>query len=206
MPSTTQSADGASATEEQMQLIKRTLPLLEKNSYAIAVELYVEAFKIDSSLKNIFSLDFICPKGALLSEWSKYQHGLAEPLSSQARILSQTIFQLAANIKHTHEHDVNVDRIGCKHVSRGVRPEHYEVIKRAFGLSLTKVLGPKLTEEEHDAWSVAVCELSRTLINHEQNMREQARSKRGVRWSIALNQIRQLVTLPPMKLILREPE
>jgi hemoglobin-like flavoprotein len=170
-------------TEEQLILVKKTLPLFEKDSYAIAIQLYAEIFKFDANLRNLFSLEFLSPKGANVSGCPFFNsQTLCEPISPQARILSQTIVHLASNIENLHENDITVDKIGCKHVSRDVRAEHYEVVKRAFGLALRTVLGGALSEEEHEAWNSAVFELSEMFIKHEQQIRELAKIKRGVRF------------------------
>jgi hemoglobin-like flavoprotein len=168
-------------SETQLLLIKKTLPLFEKNSYKIAVEMYTEVFKFDSNIRNLFSLDFVCPRGASRSQCPlKSEITLCEPLSPQARILSQNIVQLASNIEKLHLQQATIDRIGCKHVSRDVRPEHYQVVAKAFAQAMRTVLGSEITEAEHEAWNAAVLELAQVFIKHENDLRERARVKRGV--------------------------
>jgi nitric oxide dioxygenase len=167
-------------SESQLSLIKKTLPLFENNGYEIAVEMYAEVFKVDINIRNLFSLEFLSPKRLRSKCPFKGEHTLSEPLSPQARILSQSIVQLASNIENIHLQEAIIDRIGCKHVSRGVRPEHYSVVVKAFSRAMKSVLGSLITEAEHEAWNSSVLELAGVFIRHEEDLRERAKSKRGV--------------------------
>jgi hemoglobin-like flavoprotein len=167
-------------SEAQLSLIKKTLPLFEKNSYNIAVEMYSEVFKVDINIRNLFSHEFMRPNSLQSKCPFQSEQTLSEPLSPQARVLSQTIVTLASNIESIHLQDDIIDRIGCKHVSRDVRPGHYPVVAQAFSKAMISVLGSSISKEEHDAWNASVRELADVFIKHEEEVRERAKSKRGV--------------------------
>jgi nitric oxide dioxygenase len=183
--SATEIVDGFSAlTAEQLNLIKKTLPEFEKNGYKIAVELYAEVFRAHPELRSLFSLEFLAPKSAPPGACPfNLVHSLSEPLSPQARILSRTIVQLASSLEKLHHFDAMISRICNKHVSRNIRPEHYPVVVDAFKSAMKTVLGDQLSEDELEAWNTAVLELSRFFVKREEEIREKAKVKRGVRTS-----------------------
>ncbi|KAG1388346.1 hypothetical protein G6F58_013512 [Rhizopus delemar] len=60
-----------------------------------------------------------------------------------------------------------VTRIVHKHVSLGIRPEHYAIVGKHLLASIREVLGEAATDELVDAWGAAYGQLADLLIAEE---------------------------------------
>lgn len=167
----------------EMKLVKESLPRFERRGYDIAVGLYREVFKVDKSLRNLFSLEFLAPKKPANDAPSRCpfagEDSLELPLSMQARILAQTIVTMASNIDNLSSVDSAIERICNKHVSRDIRAEHYGVVAAAFDSAMRTVLKDELSADEFAAWGSAIGALANVFIARETSIREAAAAKDG---------------------------
>lgn len=164
--------------------MKDSLPRFQKLGYEVAVELYREVFKVNADLRNLFSLEFLTPK----THTPKAPVGrcpfsgadsLMLPLSMQARILAQTIVDMASKIDDLSSMDSAIERICNKHVSRDIRAEHYGVVAAAFDAAMHAVLKNDLSADEYAAWNSAIGALAGVFIARETTIRESASAKKG---------------------------
>lgn len=157
---------------EVVDEIECTLPLMRKHAREIAMELYRNIFRVAPSVKTMFSLEFLEPKGSCPLQHADKQ------LSAQAQLLSDSIVQFAVEVARgdlsNFEHALA--RICAKHVSRGVEPAHFSVVVDAFARAARTCVGKVLTEKQLKAWRVAVQTLADELV-----MREQALADRIAR-------------------------
>lgn len=165
-----------------MALVQSSLPSFRAQSYDVSVELYREVFCVDSDLRNLFSLEFLTSKTVSNSRNGCPFSGsdtLALPLSMQARILAQSIVDMAARLDNLGPLQRSIDRICNKHVSRDIRPEHYDVVAAAFASAMRTVLEDTLSDEEYAAWNTAIGELAAIFIAREKVIRETAAAREG---------------------------
>ena len=72
-----------------------------------------------------------------------------------------------------------VTRIEHKHVSLGVRPEHYPIVGKHLLASIREVLGEAATDELVDAWAAAYGQLADLLIAEEARLYADSAAKPG---------------------------
>jgi hemoglobin-like flavoprotein len=94
---------------------------------------YAELFAIDPSLRAMFIGD----------------------MRDQNRKLFAALNYIVRSLHAPHQFLVNVEDLAKKHVSYGVRPEHYTYVGNALLLTLKRQLGPQFTAELCDAWADA---------------------------------------------------
>ena len=70
-------------------------------------------------------------------------------------------------------------RIAHKHVSLGVRAEHYAIVGKHLLASIREVLGEAATDELVDAWAAAYGQLADLLIGRERALYAAAASRDG---------------------------
>ena len=102
---------------------------------------YAELFIIDPSLRAMFDSDM------------RRQH-------------MKLLVTLALIVNSLHEHEKilqAVQSLAIKHVSYGVRAEHYTPYGNALLRTLKKLLGPKFTRDVADAWEAAFLMLARIM-------------------------------------------
>ena len=72
-----------------------------------------------------------------------------------------------------------VERIAHKHVSLGIRAEHYAIVGRHLLSSIKEVLGDAASDELINAWAAAYTELADLFINLESDLYQQATQQEG---------------------------
>jgi nitric oxide dioxygenase len=72
-----------------------------------------------------------------------------------------------------------VTRIVHKHVSLGIRPEHYQIVGKHLLASISEVLGEAATEELVAAWAAAYGQLADLLIAEEARLYAESAAKPG---------------------------
>lgn len=102
---------------------------------------YAELFIIDPSLRAMFDGDM------------RRQH-------------MKFLMALALIVRSLHETDKiahTIENLAIKHVSYGVRPEHYTPFGNALLRTLKKILGPDYTRDVADAWEESFRMLARIM-------------------------------------------
>jgi nitric oxide dioxygenase len=145
-------------TTEQKQLISATVPVLRENGILLTKHFYNRMFTHNPELKNMFNM-------------GNQQSG------KQQTALAMAVLAYAENIANPGVLMPVVDRIGHKHVSLDIRPEHYQIVGRHLIASIKEVLGEAATPEIVDAWTAAYVQLADLMSGHEANLYEQKTSQ-----------------------------
>lgn len=135
-------------TESQKSIIKATIPALGKHGVALTSFFYQRMFTENPELKQIFNRGH--------QEAGKQQHALAG-----------AVLAYAQNIDNPSVLKEALTHIAHKHVSLGIRAEHYPIVGKHLLASIEAVLGEVATEELIDAWGKAYQQLADILIEME---------------------------------------
>jgi nitric oxide dioxygenase len=135
-------------TNEQKELIKATVPVLKENGVLLTTHFYRRVFSFNPELKNTFNM-------------GNQQNG------KQQTALAIAVLAYAENIDNPAVLLPVLERIGHKHTSLDIRPEHYDVIGRHLLASIGEVLGDAATPELIDAWAQAYGQLAGIMAGTE---------------------------------------
>lgn len=91
----------------------------------------------------------------------------------QQTALAMAVLAYAENIANPGVLMPVVDRIGHKHVSLDIRPEHYQIVGRHLIASIQEVLGEAATPAIIDAWTAAYLQLAALMSGHEAKLYDQ---------------------------------
>jgi len=133
---------------QQKSLILATVPILKQDGVTLTKYFYSRMFKGNPELKNIFNLG--------------NQHS-----GKQQTALAMAVLAYAENIANPTVLMPVLDRIGHKHVSIDIRPEHYAIVGKHLLASIEEVLGDVATNEILEAWKVAYDQLAAIMSGHE---------------------------------------
>ena len=146
--------------EQQKALVKATVPVLKTNGVALTKHFYQRMFTHNPELKNIFN------QGHQNS--GRQQEALAMAVAAYAENIDDPSVLLPV-----------VERIAHKHVSLGIRAEHYAIVGRHLLASIKEVLGDAASDELISAWAAAYAELADLFINLESDLYQQATQQEG---------------------------
>ena len=135
-------------TTDQKQLIKATVPVLKESGLLLTTHFYRRVLAGNPELQNVFSQ-------------GNQQNG------RQPAALATAVLAYAENIDDPSVLLSAVTRIGHKHTSLDIRPEHYVLIGRHLIASIREVLGDAATPALLDAWTAAYGQLASLMINVE---------------------------------------
>ncbi len=147
-------------TSEQKQLISATVPVLKENGVLLTKHFYNRMFQHNPELKNMFNM-------------GNQQSG------KQQTALAMAVLAYAENIANPGVLMPVVDRIGHKHVSLDIRPEHYQIVGRHLIASIQEVLGAAATAEIVDAWTSAYQQLATLMSGHETKLYDEKAGQEG---------------------------
>jgi nitric oxide dioxygenase len=123
-------------TTDQKNIILATVPILKEHGVLLTTHFYGRMFKHNPELKNMFNM-------------ANQQTG------KQQTALAMAVLAYAENIANPSVLLPVVDRIGHKHTSIDIRPEHYSIVGQHLIASIAEVLGAGATADILDAWTVA---------------------------------------------------
>lgn len=142
-------------------LVKSTAPVLKTHGEALTRHFYARMFRHNPELKHIFN--------------QGHQAG-----GQQQPALAGAVAAYAEHIEDPSVLMPVVERIVHKHVSLGVRPEHYAIVGKHLLASIREVLGEEAaTDELIDAWAAAYGQLADLLIAEEARLYAHAASEPG---------------------------
>ncbi|ARS37807.1 nitric oxide dioxygenase [Pontibacter actiniarum] len=147
-------------TNEQKELIKATVPVLRKHGVALTTHFYSRMFTHNPELKNVFNMG---NQGN-----GKQQLSLALAVLAYAEHIEDPSVLVSA-----------VTKIGHKHVSLDIRPEHYAIVGKHLLASIGEVLGEGATDELIEAWAVAYQQLADLMTGLEKSLYSEAVAKEG---------------------------
>lgn len=135
-------------TENQIALIKATVPVLRENGVLLTSYFYNRMFQHNPELKHVFNM-------------GNQQSG------KQQTALAMAVLAYAENIENPSVLLGVVDHIGHKHTSLDIRPEHYQIVGNHLISSIKEVLGDAATDELLEAWTLAYSQLADIMSGHE---------------------------------------
>ena len=134
--------------EQQITLIKATVPILKENGVLLTRYFYERMFKHNPELKHVFNM-------------GNQQSG------KQQTALAMAVLAYAENIENPGVLMGVVDHIGHKHTSLDIRPEHYQIVGNHLISSIKEVLGDAASDELLEAWTLAYNQLAAIMSGHE---------------------------------------
>lgn len=147
-------------TSEQKQLVKATVPVLKESGLLLTTHFYQRVFSLNADLKNTFNM-------------------ASQANGRQPMALAMAVLAYAENIDDPSVLLSTLERIGHKHTSLAVRPEHYTLIGRHLIASISEVLGTAATPALLDAWTAAYTQLATLMISIEAGLYEAQVNKPG---------------------------
>src|SRR5699024_2990235 len=147
-------------SQETINIIKSTVPVLEEHGKTITTVFYKNMFAEHPELLNIFN------------------HA-NQSQGRQQTALANTVYAAAANIDNLEAIVPAVIQIGHKHRSLGILPEHYPIVGEHLLGAIKEVLGDAATPEIIDAWADAYGVIADAFIGVEKNMYNEAASTEG---------------------------
>ncbi|KAI2739163.1 hypothetical protein DTO013F2_9438 [Penicillium roqueforti] len=141
-------------TAQQKQIVKATIPALQKHGVTITTLFYKRLLEKHPELKNIFNT-------------------VHQTTGEQPAALAHAVWAYAVNIDQPDSLSTTVSRIGHKHASLGVMPAHYPIVGEHLLGAIKDVLGPAADEQVLDAWKAAYQQLADIFINFEQGLYQQ---------------------------------
>ncbi|VTQ07679.1 Nitric oxide dioxygenase [Sphingobacterium daejeonense] len=134
--------------EQQIALIKATVPVLKENGILLTSYFYERMFKHNPELKHVFNMG-------------------NQKSGKQQTALAMAVLAYAENIENPSVLMGVVDHIGHKHTSLDIRPEHYQIVGNHLISSIKEVLGESATDELLEAWTIAYNQLAAIMSGHE---------------------------------------
>ena len=135
-----QTMRGATLSPRQLSELRRSWELVAPMAEEAAQLFYARLFELDPSLRRLFHTDPVVQRRKLIDALGFIVEHADRPDELQPKLAA----------------------LGERHVSYGVRPEHYATVGEALMWMLDQGLGALRTPEARDAW-VAAYDLVTTL-------------------------------------------
>lgn len=135
-------------TSEQLAVIQQTVPVLQEHGETLTRHFYQRLFRENPEVKDYFN--------------PAHQRS-----GSQQRALAGAICAYAQHVDNPAALTGAVELIAQKHVSLGIRPEHYPIVGENLLASIGEVLGEAATDTIIDAWATAYGALADIFIRRE---------------------------------------
>jgi nitric oxide dioxygenase len=138
--------------------IEASVPVLRQHGLAITTLFYKNMFETHPELMNLFNMG-------------------NQANGTQQQSLAAAVFAYAANMDNTEALKPVIERIVHKHVSVGIKPEHYPIVGNHLIGAIKAVLGDAATPELIAAWKEAYGLLADALISTEAELYKQNNQK-----------------------------
>lgn len=135
-------------TKQQIELVKATVPVLREHGVALTSHFYKRMLSHNPELMQVFNMGH-------------------QRAGFQQQALAGAVLAYAENIENLPALLGAVAHIANKHVSVGIRAEHYPIVGKHLIASIKEVLGDAATPELIDAWTAAYMQLADVLIGAE---------------------------------------
>ncbi|CDA42732.1 flavohemoprotein [Proteobacteria bacterium CAG:139] len=135
-------------TKQQIELVKATVPVLREHGVALTSHFYKRMLSHNPELMQVFNMGH-------------------QRAGFQQQALAGAVLAYAENIENLPALLGAVAHIANKHVSVGIRAEHYPIVGKHLIASIKEVLGDAATPELIDAWTAAYIQLADVLIGAE---------------------------------------
>src|SRR4051812_17992146 len=147
-------------SEKTIEIVKSTVPVLEKYGKDITTRFYELMFSKHPELLNIFN-------------HANQRQG------RQQTALANAVYAAAANIDNLGAIIPVVKQIGQKHRALGVLPEHYPIVGENLLAAIKDVLGEAATDDIINAWAEAYGVIADAFIGIETEMYADAKEQQG---------------------------
>ncbi|GAA4383842.1 NO-inducible flavohemoprotein [Hymenobacter koreensis] len=147
-------------TPDQKELVTATVSTLKEHGVLLTTHFYRRMFEHNPELKNVFNM-------------GNQQNG------KQQMALALAVLAYAEHIEDPSVLVPAVTKIGHKHVSLDIRPEHYAIVGRHLIASIAEVLGEAATPALLDAWATAYGELASLMSGLESGLYQKAVNQEG---------------------------
>ncbi|GHI00127.1 NO-inducible flavohemoprotein [Neobacillus kokaensis] len=145
---------------KKLEIVKATLPVVKEHGEAITKRFYKRMFANHPELKNIFNMT----------------HQIT---GHQPKALADAVYGAAANIEDMSQIMPVLERIGEKHRSLQIKPEHYPIVGENLLGAIKEVLGDAATDDIMDAWADAYEVISDVFIRMENEMYKTTEAQPG---------------------------
>ena len=135
-------------TKQQIELVKATVPVLREHGVALTSHFYKRMLSHNPELMQVFNMGH-------------------QRAGFQQQALAGAVLAYAENIENLPALLGAVAHIANKHVSVGIRVEHYPIVGKHLIASIKEVLGDAAIPELIDAWTAAYMQLADVLIGAE---------------------------------------
>lgn len=153
--------------------IDASVPVLREHGLAITSVFYENMFEAHPELKNLFNMG-------------------NQANGSQQQSLAAAVFAYAANIENSAALAPVIERIVHKHVSVGIKAEHYPIVGKHLLGAIKQILGEAATTDLLDAWAEAYGLLADALIAAEAKLYLQNNQQSDVWLKVKVLEITQL--------------
>lgn len=145
-------------SEQTRTIVKSTAPVLAEHGKTITTVFYRNMFEAHPELLNIFNQ-------------ANQKQG------RQQTALANTVYAAAVHIDNLEAILPAVVQIANKHVSLGVKAEHYPIVGEYLLKAIKEVLGDAATDEVINAWAEAYGVIADVFISIENGMYEQTENQ-----------------------------
>lgn len=153
----------APLTENQIAIVKATVPALKEHGVTITNVFYENMLREVPELNNIFSTT-------------------SQKTGAQPRALANAVLAYATYVDDLGKLAHAVERIAHKHVSLQVTAEQYDIVGKYLIQAIGQVLGEAATPEIVDAWVAAYGVLAKIFINREGELYKANAANKWVGW------------------------
>lgn len=136
-------------TQTQCDLVKSCVPALKAHGLELTRNFYARMFQANPELKHLFNMSH-------------------QASGEQQQALALAVLGYAENIDEPSVLAPVIKIITAKHVSMGIRAEHYPIVGRHLLAAIAEVMGTAATAAVLDAWAAAYGQLADMLIAAEQ--------------------------------------
>ena len=147
-------------SNETIQIIKSTVPVLEVHGQTITKRFYQLMFTNHPELLNVFN------------HTNQVQ-------GRQQTALANAVYAAAAHIDNLEAILPAVKQIAHKHRALGIKPEGYAIVGKNLLAAIKDVLGDAATDEIIQAWAEAYQVIAAAFIQVEADMYEKAEQQEG---------------------------
>lgn len=147
-------------SEQTIQIIKSTVPVLEVHGTAITKRFYQMLFSNHPELLNVFN-------------------HINQKQGRQPAALANAVYAAAANIDNLGQILPVVKQIAHKHRSLGITAEQYPIVGENLLAAIKDVLGDAATDEIIQAWAEAYGVIAQVFIDVESEMYNEAEQQPG---------------------------
>lgn len=147
---------------QTVRVVKATAPILGEHAEALTRLFYKRMFEANPEVRPFFN-------------------PAHQEAGTQQRALAGAIVAYATHIEDLGKLTEAVDLIAHKHVSLGVKADHYPIVGQNLIAAIQELLGDAATDEIVDAWTKAYGFLADLLINHESGIYNQNQEQHGWR-------------------------